>query len=145
MIDLDEYLERLCRIGSDGGPRPLSRKRRDREILMKSMLSLMDSGREYREPEINELLSRWMRDVAPAIETDSTTLRRLLVDYGELERTRDGATYRIGFPARPVVFELEVEDVDVVATTAAYRDHKQREAAARPQRQIRRKPGSDPG
>lgn len=131
MIDLDEFLERLCRLGSDG-ERRLPRKRRDREILMKSMLLLMDSGREYSEPEIGELLEDWMREVAPAIQTDPVTLRRMLVDFGELERTRDGAVYRVGFPARPVAFELEIDDVDVRATAAAYREERKRRPRRRP-------------
>ena len=126
MIGLDEFLERLCRLGSDAGPRRLPRKQRDREILMKSILLLMDSDREYSEPEIGVLLSRWMLEVAPAIQTDPVTLRRMLIDFGELERTRDGSRYRVGLPARPVAFELEIDTVDVRATTAAYREQRRR-------------------
>jgi hypothetical protein len=122
MITVDEFVERLCRLGADRGPRGFPRKIRDRQILMKSILMLMDSSRLYTEPEINALLQSWNQDVAPAIETDHVTLRRMLVDYGHLERTADGRAYRVGFPARPVAFDLEVEEIDVRATIAAYRD-----------------------
>jgi hypothetical protein len=84
------------------------------------MLLLLDSGRVYREREVNELLRSWSRDVAPAIEVDHVTLRRLLVDYGHLERTADGRAYRVAFPPLAVAFALEVEAVDVRATIAAF-------------------------
>ena len=120
MITPEEFVERLCLVGADRGPRSFPRKRRDRQILMKSITLLLDSDRTYSEPEINELLQAWNREVAPAIATDHVTLRRLLVDYGQLERTADGRSYRVGFPPRPLAFDLEVEDIDLRATIAAY-------------------------
>ena len=126
MISPEEFTLRLCRLGGDPGPRPFPRRRRDRDILMKSMVMLLDSARTYREREINEILDGWIRDVAPEIDTDHVTLRRLLVDHGHLERTASGSRYRVGFPPRPVAFELEVDDIDVRATVAAYLDHRAR-------------------
>ncbi len=120
MITLEEFVERLIRLGADRGPRGLPRKRRDRQIIMKSILLTLDSGRSYSEAEINELLREWNTDVAPAIQTDYVTLRRLLIDWGHLERTADGRAYRVGFPPGPVAFALEVEDVDVKSTIAAF-------------------------
>ena len=123
MISAEEFVERLCLMGADRGPRRFPKKRRDRHILMKSMLMLMDSGRTYTEKEVNALLVEWKRDVAPAISTDHVTLRRFMVDYGNLERTADGATYQVGFPSRPVAFDLEVDEIDVRATIAAFLQH----------------------
>jgi hypothetical protein len=123
MITSEEFVERLCRLGADRGPRRFPRGGRDREILMKSIMLLLPSDRLYAEGEINALLQSWNREVAPAIDSDHVTLRRLLVDYGHLERTADGSRYRVGFPARPVAFALEVDDVDVRATIAAYREY----------------------
>jgi hypothetical protein len=120
VITLEEFVERLLKLGADRGPRGLPRKRRDQQILMKSILLLLDSGRSYSEGEINELLRTWNAEIAPAIQTDHVTLRRLLVDWGHLERTADGRTYRVGFPAGTVAFDLEVEDVDLRSTVAAY-------------------------
>lgn len=122
MITIDDFVERLCLIGADRGPRRFPRKQRDREILMKSIRMGMDPDRTYGELEINDLLREWNRDVAPAIETDHVTVRRLLVDYGYLERTADGRFYRVGFPPRPTAFDLEVDDLDLRATIAAFRD-----------------------
>jgi hypothetical protein len=126
MISPEQFVERLCRLGADRGPRRFPRKLRDRAILIKSIVMLLDSARTYTEPEINALLQDWNHDVAPAIESDHVTLRRLLVDYGHLERTADGRAYRLGFPPRPVAFDLEVDDVDVRATIAAYVEYSER-------------------
>jgi hypothetical protein len=89
VIGIDEFVERLCRIGADRGPRRFPRRRRDREILMKSIRMQMDPMADYTEKAINALLERWRSEIAPAIDVDHVTLRRLLVDYGEIERTRD--------------------------------------------------------
>jgi hypothetical protein len=70
--------------------------------------------------------------VAPAIETDHVSVRRLLVDYGHLERTADGGIYRVGFPPARAVFDLEVDQIDVRATIAAYLDHQRRKPRRRP-------------
>jgi hypothetical protein len=122
MISLEEFVERLCLLGAAPRPRPLPRRRQDREILMKSIRMCIDPDRTYDEAQINALLQAWNRDVAPALETDHVTIRRMLVDHGQLERTPDGARYRLGFPARPPVFDLQVESLDLRATIAAYRE-----------------------
>jgi len=98
---------------------------------MKSIVMGLESDREYAEIEINDMLKTWKRDVAPAIHSDHVTIRRHLVDYGQLERTADGGRYRVGFPSRPLLFDLEVDDIDVRATIAAYVDHQERRALAR--------------
>ena len=126
MISVEEFVERLCRVGADRGPRRFPRKKRDREILIKSIVMLLDASRRYAERDINDVLRDWSRDVAPAIYSDHVTLRRLLVDCGHLERTSDGRSYRVAFPARPVAFDLEVDDIDVRATIAAYRAYAER-------------------
>jgi hypothetical protein len=138
VIDLAEFVERVCKLGSDRGPRAFPKRRRDRSILMKSIALELDSTREYSEPEINELLMRWQRDIAPAIDTDHVALRRYLVDYGHLERTADGSRYRLGFPQQPQIFDLDVEILDLRATTAAYRESMQTHRAAARARAMKR-------
>lgn len=135
MITLDEFVERLCRLGADGAHRRFPRNRRDREILMQSIVMQLDSARTYSEPEINAQLRAWSTDVAPSIDIDHVTLRRLLVDYHRLERTFDGSAYRVSFPASVVAVDLEIYDLDLRATTATYREHVQ-------SRRRRRKAGS---
>ncbi|NQZ97819.1 MAG: DUF2087 domain-containing protein [Myxococcales bacterium] len=131
VISPEEFVERLCLVGADRGPRRFPRKQRDRRILMKSILMTLDSSRFYSESEINEALREWNREVAPAIETDHVSVRRTLVDYGYLERTTDGRSYQVGFPPASVAFDLEVEDIDLRATVAAYLDHLRRQSNQR--------------
>ena len=66
-------------------------------------------------------------------------LRRLLVDHGQLERTRDGGAYRVGFPPGSVAFDLEIFDLDLPATVAAFRMEQER------QRRERRARSAEPG
>ncbi|HTO08481.1 MAG TPA: DUF2087 domain-containing protein [Myxococcota bacterium] len=123
MIGVEEFVERLCRICAASGPRPFPRARRDREILVESILLGLDSGRTYEEREINARLKAWLRDVAPSLETDHVTLRRLLVDVHRLERTASGSSYRVAFSSKMTAFELAVYDLDLTATIAAYREY----------------------
>ncbi len=132
MISPEEFVERMCLVCADRGPRGFPRKRRDRQIVMHSILMGLDSARSYSELEINEALKAWQRDIAPAIETDHVTVRRHLVDYGHLERSADGGVYRVGFPPARAVFDLEVDDIDLRATIAAYLDQQRRKPKKRP-------------
>ena len=131
MVSVEEFVDRLCRIGSGRDRRGFPRRRRDRAILFRSIVQTLDSDRTYTEIQINRALLAWGREVAPSITTDHVTLRRLLVDYGHLERRADGSVYQLGFPAQPLAFELEVYDVDVRATTAAFRDQQGAQGAGR--------------
>jgi hypothetical protein len=129
VITLEEFVERVVRLGADRGPRGFPRATRDREILMKSFTLQLDEKRAYRESEINAELKRWLRDIAPALECDHVTLRRWLVDYGHLERPRDGSVYRVGFPPKALAFDVAIYDVDLRATVAAFRAEQARQAA----------------
>jgi hypothetical protein len=126
VIRVEEFAERLCRLGSDRGPRGFPRKRRDREILMQSIVMGLDGVRTYTEPQINALLQKWNRELAPAIDVDHVTLRRYLVDAGRLERTADGSRDRVGFPPGMVAFGVEIFDLDLRATVAAFVDAQKR-------------------
>ncbi|MBM4385616.1 MAG: DUF2087 domain-containing protein [Deltaproteobacteria bacterium] len=129
MISLEEFVERVLKLGADRGPRGFPRGRRDREILMKSITLELDEKATYSEREVNEQLKRWLREIAPAIEIDHVALRRTLVDYGYLERTRNGSAYRVGFPPKAVAFDVEVYDANLRATVAAYLAEQDRRAA----------------
>ena len=86
----------------------------------------LDSQAEYSKRQFNGPLVDSNRTIASEIECDHVTLRRLLVDYGEPERTSDGAWYRAAFPVRPLAFSLEIAELDVAATVAAYRTQQER-------------------
>jgi len=140
-----EFVERLCKLGADRGPRGFPRKRRDREILMKSITLDLDEKATYRERDVNEHLKRWKREIAPALDVDHVTLRRWLVDYGHLERTRDGKEYRVGFPHKTVAFDVEIYDVDLRATVAAFRAQQERRAAEKKAKRVAVLQDGEPG
>jgi len=63
--------------------------RRKKKILCLFYLAgKIEAGKDYTEREIGSLLLDWHTFADPA------TLRRELVDYGFLDRSRDGRTYR---------------------------------------------------
>jgi hypothetical protein len=131
MIEIEEFVDRLCRLCARTGPRRFPRKARDRGILMKSIRMTLKPEAEYSEQQLNDHLITWNREIAPEIECDHVTLRRLLIDYGELEGTSNGAWYRVGFPVRPLAFALEIDELDLAATVAAYRMEQGRRRAER--------------
>ena len=53
------------------------------------LASRFEGGREYREREVNELLCRWHTF------GDWALLRRLLFDWGHVDREADGTRYRL--------------------------------------------------
>ncbi len=54
-------------------------------ILLQHIMENFDERKEYREIEVNEILM--------VIYSDYITLRRYLLDYGFLDRTKDGLKY----------------------------------------------------
>ena len=45
MISPEEFVERLCRLGADRGPRRYPRNQSHRELLMKSVVMRLESNR----------------------------------------------------------------------------------------------------
>ncbi len=54
-------------------------------VVLEAVAELFQPGREYTQPEVNTLLSQ--------VYSDPVTLRRDLIDFHFLSRTKDGATY----------------------------------------------------
>ena len=71
--------------GPDGMLSRFPKKQKHKVAVLVQILKRFDATRRYTQREINEIL-------ATAAE-DYTTLRRYMVDYGFLGRTRDGAEY----------------------------------------------------
>ena len=63
-------------------------KRKKRLLALYYLSQKMETGKQYTEGEINDLLNNWTTFRDPA------TLRRALYDTCLLERTRDGSVYR---------------------------------------------------
>jgi hypothetical protein len=63
----------------------LSPKEKKKIVILKRIAGQFERGREYGEKEINDILS--------AVYDDYATLRRYLIEYGFMDRTKDGAAY----------------------------------------------------
>lgn len=114
LVTASEFRERLAVLC--GAPdRRFPRKHRDRHILFRSVVGMLDADRRYSEPELNAGLAQWSAAVGDGIGIDHVTLRRYLVDWGYLLRDRDGATYSVRRDgAGDVAFERDVEGVDPI-------------------------------
>ena len=85
---------------SDGRLTSIPVKRKKRVGVLQRLMSGFEAGREYSETEVNAILGRSHDDVA--------TLRRELVGYGFMSRTRN--TYRVAseLPSRDATVAQEV-------------------------------------
>jgi len=66
-------------------PQPIARRRDKRIAQLVSAAELFDFETKYDEPKINETLMR--------VFDDHVFARRLLIEWGFLDRTTDGSSY----------------------------------------------------
>jgi hypothetical protein len=124
-ITADEFKRRLEALCLSPGGRGLPRKRRDWDILFKSITLALEPGRDYSEKEVNQIVEEWLADIGQAIEIDHVTLRRHLVDTGYLIRDLAGTSYRVGFEAMADLFEPATDTVDPLAVIEEARRRKE--------------------
>ncbi|MBA3945707.1 MAG: metalloregulator ArsR/SmtB family transcription factor [Herpetosiphonaceae bacterium] len=62
-------------------------KQRERQVVLNYLTDHFEAERRYTEREVNDLLSQWHTF------GDPVTLRRELVDAGQLQRERNGSSY----------------------------------------------------
>ncbi len=60
-------------------------KEKKKMVILRTIAKEFEEGIRYSEVQVNEIL----KDIYP----DYVTLRRYLIEYGYLERTRDGSAY----------------------------------------------------
>ena len=114
IITLEEFQRRLTELCLQGGLTGFPRRRRDRHILLKSVVLTLDKRAEYTEPEVNPKLRLWLQDVGAPFHLDHVDLRRYLIDEEFLGRSRDGSRYWVAVSSRhQLVFDPEIEEVDV--------------------------------
>ena len=120
--EFEQRLEALC---LSAGGRGLPRKRRDWDILFKSITLALEAGRDYSEKEVNQVVEEWLDGIGQAIEIDYVTLRRHLVDAGYLVRDLAGTSYRIGLETMAELFEPAADAVDPAAVVEEARSRKE--------------------
>lgn len=114
LITSKEFEERLIQLFAQNRISQYPRKRRDRHILLKSIVMTLSNGKDYTEAEINEEIKTWLLSMHEPHGLDYVSLRRYLVDEGYLDRSRNGSRYWIISPGPSLRwFEPEVDTVDV--------------------------------
>ena len=98
----------LRRMLSNGPLTGVPRRREDEELLLRLAAARFEPGREYREPEVNELLESWLATFCEPYGIDHVTLRRGLVDARLLRRDTAGTIYRVD-PDRVAALREEAE------------------------------------
>ena len=83
--EFDKIVRANFRQGPDGAMSHFPKKQKHKVAVLIHILKRFDPKRRYSQIEVNEIL-------ATASE-DYTTLRRYMIDYGFLGRTRDGSEY----------------------------------------------------
>ena len=129
-ITADEFKQRLEALLLSSGGRGLPRKRRDWDILFKSITLALEAGRDYSEKEVNQVVGEWLDGIGQAIEIDYVTLRRHLVDTGYLIRDLAGTSYRVSLEAMAELFEPAADKVDpatVVEEARSRREQRKRQ------------------
>lgn len=128
-----EVLQTLRRLLSNGLLTNVPRRRRDLEILLALAASQLRGKGPLTEAEVNRVLKAWLGSFASPYVFDHVTVRRFLVDFGLVHRSRAGSTYRIveetvdAIVARPA---QNIEPGQVLADIERERERRKRERAA---------------
>ena len=126
MISADQFKSRLEVLCLRGGGRGLPRKPRDRHILFKSIVLMLDPEKIYSETEINRGIETWLAEIGQTVEIDHVTLRRHLVDEGYLKRDNTGATYKVSTEEMSEVFDPAIDSLVPELIIVAAREHMER-------------------
>lgn len=81
----EEVMKKYFEKGPDGPLSDFPKKEKRKLIILKNLIKRFDTDKKYTEKEVNEILLK--------AYPDFVTLRRYLVEYGFLDRKRDGSSY----------------------------------------------------
>lgn len=113
-ITREHFIKRLGDLCLKSGLSGLPKNESDQQILLKSAVLMLDRSGKFSEPEINERLKAWVRDVSQIKELDHVSLRRQLVDTGYLKREPDGSRYWVAVPGpQPDLFDPTIDQLDI--------------------------------
>ena len=113
-ISREHFLRRLTRLLNSGDLLSWPRRREDRHILMKSVVSLIEPGAVYSETQLNDLIEEWVDLTGRSIRIDVANIRRALIDEGYLLRDRAGTRYELpGLGPGHFDFEPSIDEIDL--------------------------------
>ena len=91
----DETHRALKRMLSNGPLAAIPKRPSDQHLLVALAAAQFEPQRTYRESEVNETLLAWIETFCEPDGLDHVTLRRMLVDFRLLTRTKSGSTYHL--------------------------------------------------
>ena len=97
----------------------------DRLILLGSIVMKLEFQKEYSEKSINEAIVKWIDKMANQSYLDHVTIRRYLVDFGLLERTRAGDCYRVSKSRMSDLFEDVIRSIDPFSLIKNFREERE--------------------
>jgi hypothetical protein len=92
-VDEARFIERLVHFCVGSTMRSFPQRLEDLDILMQSICAELPKERVLSEAWVNLAIKRWLAEVATKFEIDHVNIRRRLVDYGYLTRSRDCRHY----------------------------------------------------
>jgi hypothetical protein len=132
-VSADEFRVRLAAVCLDSGGVGFPRRRRDRHILLMSVVLTLDDSALYTEKELNEALQAWIGAVGKSTGIDHVSLRRHLVDERYVSRDNAGSEYRLSDRTETgVYFEPPVERLDPAKILSEAREEAKRRKRRRP-------------
>lgn len=113
-ITAEEFKKSLVSL-CGGNERPFPHKESEKLVLYKTIFRTLDPTRVYTEKELKSVLETWLQNLGGKLLTDSTSLRRQLVDEGYLTRDPAGTAYQVRAGRLAEAFEPEVDSLDPAA------------------------------
>ncbi len=83
----EKILSTYFKEGTDGKLDIFPSKEKRKLIVLQNIMKRFEADRKYSEKEVNEILK--------AIYSDFATIRRYLIEYGFMNRSKDGSEYWI--------------------------------------------------
>ena len=113
-ISVDDFKARISQLCVKSGLSNFPRKKRDRHILLKSVILGLERTREYTKTEINPLLQGWLSQVGTHYHLDYVNLRRHLIDEEFLSRSKEGSRCWVATSSRNQLhFDPEINEIDI--------------------------------
>ena len=127
----EEALRTFKRLLANGPLTNVPVRPADQQVLVTLAAAQFESGKTYREPEVNAILKAWVATFCEPYSIDHATLRRLAVDSRLLSRTKSGSAYEVNAQRIGEIDAVRsVEPSAILAEVRAERETRKRERAA---------------
>ena len=130
-LDSDDVRAVLARMLNGGPLDHLPTRRGDAEVLLALASAAFESGRVYREVEVNDRLTQWLDGFAAPGMVDHVSLRRRLVDQRYLLRNPAGAAYRVNREKTAERLSPAAQSIDPGVVLASVESERARRKRAR--------------